>query len=259
MIDRLSFPNSRGQMLAGELHHAPEGLARGIAVVLCHGMESSRSGLKHVRLANELAARGFPALRFDFAGCGDSEGRFEDMTYTREVEDLRGAVALLRNRGVDRYALFGSSMGGAVAFLLAGGEPAPPGLVGVATLAAVARPGRVPSPMVSVETYERWKHDRFLPLSEGRRVAFTLMEDAQAIDVPAAAARVRVPVLVIHGAADEVVSVEDGHILHAAVPHARKELMIVEGADHRFSDPAHLDSAMAKLASWLPASFGASA
>ena len=256
MIERLSFPNARGQALAGELHHPPEGMARGIAVVLCHGMESSRSGLKHVRLANELAARGFPALRFDFAGCGDSQGNFEDMTYSREVEDLRGAVALLRNRGVDRFALFGSSMGGAVAFLFAGGEPAPPGLAGVATLAAVARPGRVPSPMISTETYERWKRDGFLPLGEGRRVSFTLMEDAQRIDVPAAAARVTVPVLVIHGDADEVVPVEDGHVLHAAVRHARKQLVIVEGADHRFSDPAHLDRAMTNLASWLPACFG---
>ncbi|MBK7972319.1 MAG: alpha/beta fold hydrolase [Deltaproteobacteria bacterium] len=256
MIERLSFPNARGQALAAELHHPAEGVARGIAVVLCHGMESSRSGLKHVRLANELAARGFPALRFDFAGCGDSEGSFEDMTYTREVEDLRGAVALVRNRGVDRFALFGSSMGGAVALLFAGGEPAPAGLVGVATLAAVARPGRVPSPMVSLETYDRWKRDEFLAVSEGRRVRFTLMEDAQRIDVPAAAARVRVPVLVIHGAADEVVPVEDGRVIHAAVPHDRKELVIVDGADHRFSEPAHLDRAMAKLASWLPASFG---
>jgi pimeloyl-ACP methyl ester carboxylesterase len=179
------------------------------------------------------------------------------MTYTREVEDLRGAVALVRNRGVDRFALFGSSMGGAVALLFAGGEPAPAGL----GRRGDARGGRAPGPRaesdgLSLETYDRWKRDEFLAVSEGRRVRFTLMEDAQRIDVPAAAARVRVPVLVIHGAADEVVPVEDGRVIHAAVPHDRKELVIVDGADHRFSEPAHLDRAMAKLASWLPASFG---
>lgn len=257
MIERLSFPNARGQALAGELHHAPEGMARGIAVVLCHGMESSRSGLKHVRLAGELAARGFPALRFDFAGCGASEGRFEDMTYTREVEDLDAAVSFLANRGVDRLALFGSSMGGAVAFLFAGSDrPAAARVVAVATLAAVARPDRVPSPMLSQATYDRWRHDGHLPLSEGRRVRFTLMEDAQRIDIPAAAARVRAPVLIIHGSADEVVPVGDGRELFASIGHPRRELDVVEGADHRFSDPRHLDGAVLKLVSWLAASFG---
>ncbi len=257
MIERVSFRNDRGELLAGDLSLPAEGLVRGIAVVLCHGMESSRSGLKHVRLANELAARGFPTLRFDFAGCGSSEGRFEDMTYTREVADLDAAVGFLVNRGVDRLALFGSSMGGAVAFLFAGSDrPAAKRVVGVATLAAVARPDRVPSPMLSIATVERWQRDGYLPVSEGRRVGFTLMEDARRIDIPGAAARVRVPALLIHGSADEVVPVADGRELYDAIPHEHRELDVVEGADHRFSNSAHLDHAIVRLVSWLAASFG---
>ncbi len=250
------FPNTRGERLAGALHLPPEELLRGLAVISCHGMESNKSGTKHVRLADELAARGIPVLRFDFAGCGDSEGDVAAMTYTREVEDLQAAAAWLAGRGGAQVALFGSSMGGAVAILYGARHPAAPLAVrGIATLAAVAHPGRVPSPMLSRERYDAWRRDGHLTLHDGRRVSFTLMEDAARIDVPDAARRLTCPVLVIHGTADEVVPVEDGVELHAAVPHDTKELMLVESGDHRISDPAQLDRVVAKLCDWLPRVF----
>jgi putative redox protein len=125
-ITRVTFASRRGARLAGLLH-LPAGAAdRGgrPAVVLCHGMESTKEGTKHTALAARLSALGHPCLRFDFSYVGESEGAFEDLTISGEIEDLAGACAFLRARGAAELALVGSSLGGTVAVLYAATDPA---------------------------------------------------------------------------------------------------------------------------------------
>ena len=71
------------------------------AVVLCHGMESTKEGTKHQALAARLVVRGYVCLRFDFSYVGESGGRFADLTISGEVDDLGGAVDFLTARGSD--------------------------------------------------------------------------------------------------------------------------------------------------------------
>ena len=98
----------RGVAARGLLHvprrrHAGR---RARVMVLCHGMESTKEGTKHQALAARLAALGYLCLRFDFSYVGESEGRFEDLTISGEVEDLGGAIDFLTARGA---GTFGSS------------------------------------------------------------------------------------------------------------------------------------------------------
>jgi alpha/beta superfamily hydrolase len=90
--ERITFTNPRRQRLVGILHRpATEPAA---AVILCHGMESSKESEKLATLSRQLSEKGIFALRFDFAGSGESEGKFEEMTYSGEVEDLRAGCIL---------------------------------------------------------------------------------------------------------------------------------------------------------------------
>jgi alpha/beta superfamily hydrolase len=45
-----------------------------------------------------MAQRNIMVLRFDFRYVGESSGRFEDITYSGEVEDLKAAHALVQSR-----------------------------------------------------------------------------------------------------------------------------------------------------------------
>ena len=119
-IERVEFRSRRGPRLIGLWHHAPSGAG----VILCHGMEASKEGVKSVRLATALAARGVNALRFDFSYVGESEGEFVDLTVTGEVEDLAGAWAFAGTRAGGRLGIIGSSLGGTVGLLFAAAEPA---------------------------------------------------------------------------------------------------------------------------------------
>ena len=67
----------------------------------------------HVRLARALAANGFPSLRFDLAGLGDSERRAEAATIEENAaKDVRDALDFVRNdRGVEGSVLLGLCSG----------------------------------------------------------------------------------------------------------------------------------------------------
>lgn len=65
-----------------------------------------------VRLARRLAARGYHVLRFDYHGVGESTGSVKLYRNDRPfTDDLLGAVACLRDRGIDRFILIGICFG----------------------------------------------------------------------------------------------------------------------------------------------------
>jgi dienelactone hydrolase len=215
--------NGRNQRLSG-VWHAPD-LDSDRAAVVAHGLLSSKDSSKHRAVCERLAAEGIAALRFDFAGRGESAGSFAELTTSGEVEDLRAAVTAARAQGVNEIALVGSSLGGAVSILLAAEQGEFAALV---TMAAPARLPRASRPS--------WGHIEDPERGESLGPGF--FADAARLDVAAAAARIRAPWLVLHGAADEVVPVADAHLLAASNPGAR--LVVHPHADHRFSEPEHV-------------------
>jgi pimeloyl-ACP methyl ester carboxylesterase len=215
MITELEF-RSRKDLVLGASLHRPSDEASG-GVIVCHGMLSSKESEKHVAVCEKAAARGLAALRFDFAGRGRSQGDDGDLTVSGEVEDLQAALQLMRELGFARPALVGSSLGGAVAVLVAAADRE------IAALVTAAAPAVLPKRPRAAWGVEAAALDAFF-------------DDASRHDVGAAAARVTCPWLVIHGADDEVVPPEDARELVRANPSAR--LIMRPGADHRFADPA---------------------
>ena len=71
---------------------------------------------KATALDAEAERRGIGCLRFDYSGHGRSEGRLEDGTISRWLEE---ALALIRNESEGPQILIGSSMGGWLALLAA--------------------------------------------------------------------------------------------------------------------------------------------
>jgi pimeloyl-ACP methyl ester carboxylesterase len=243
--ERISFANSRGDTLVGVLHRPLENNSTG-AAILCHGMESHKNSEKLIFLGQELAQRGILALRFDFSYVGESSGKFEDITYSGEVEDLRAAYELVRQRRDGKVAIFGSSMGGTVALMFAAAEPQ---VAAVATLAAPLHPEKFPSRVLSSAGLQRWRERGFTRYN-GQRLNLAMLEDLESIDVPGAARKIACPVLILHGDADEVVPVAEAHELYACLRNT-KRLSILKDADHRLSDRATMQRAMLEALDWL--------
>jgi alpha/beta superfamily hydrolase len=209
-------------------------------VVLGHGVTGNKDRPLLVELANLLSRTGIHALRFSFAGNGASEGRFEDATITKEVEDLGAVLDALPGWYVG-YA--GHSMGAAVGVLRASADTRIRFLISLAGMAHTATFAQREFGSATPGMDCMWdKPD--CPLSQ------VFLDDMARIgSVVDAARQVRVPWLFLHGLADEVVPSQDSRDLFA-VAGQPKQLNEMPKADHVFSDH-HAASMASSVVAWM--------
>lgn len=230
--------NAHGERLDAALHAAP---GAGRLAVLCHGVTSSKDRPYLVAVAEALAAAGIPALRVSFAGNGASQGRFEEATPSKEVDDLGAVLDAAQAAGFARAAVAGHSLGAAVGLLRAVRDERVGALVSLAGMLHVAR------------FFER--HCGALRPGEpvlgraGCPWSRALAQDAARLgSLRAEAAAVRVPWLLAHGTDDELVPLQEAREAREAAG-GRPRLVELPGVDHRFSG-AHARVARI-VADWL--------
>jgi pimeloyl-ACP methyl ester carboxylesterase len=116
--------------------HAPPGETRGVAVLLCntwgHEEQSVYLGLRE--WARQLAAAGWPCMRFDHWGTGDSSGEMLAPTeVSRHVKTVGLALDELKAlSGASRVVLLGVRAGAALAWLAAAARDDVVGMLAVA-------------------------------------------------------------------------------------------------------------------------------
>ncbi len=95
---------------------------RSAAVVLCNpfGEEAARAHRAYRVMARKLQDAGYAAMRFDYAGTGDSSGDIDDFGIDAWIQDIEAAADALRaESGVSRIVLVGLRLGATLAALCA--------------------------------------------------------------------------------------------------------------------------------------------
>lgn len=113
----IEFHNHKGELLRGILDEAPE---TDRAVVFVHGFERTTIESKFKRIVDTM--RGSATLfRFDFSGCGLSEGSFEDVSVAKLTRELGCALEELCSQApwVKRISFVSHSLGGCITLLYA--------------------------------------------------------------------------------------------------------------------------------------------
>jgi hypothetical protein len=219
-----------GQRLWGMLHLPLETRTPAPGVLILHGFTGQRMEPHRVfvLLSRLLAEEGIASLRFDFRGSGESEGSFDEMTPTREVEDVVAAHEFLRSRpeiDPSRLGLLGLSMGGMVAAL----SVAQPGLEFKAlTLWAPAHPrvwlGPIPHGTPPAHVWAAYKARANSPEApglgfdedtdrvdfSGNPVSLAFFEDLLGLEPFQTVAAHTGAALVVHGSADPTVPISVG-------------------------------------------------
>ncbi|OYV72021.1 MAG: hypothetical protein B7Z72_05690 [Gemmatimonadetes bacterium 21-71-4] len=214
------------------------------AVVICHGFKGFKDWGFFPHAADRLARAGFTAVSFNFSGSGvgaDGETfseleRWGRQTITGDLADLATVVDHVAAGGAPRIGLLGDSRGGGTAVLHAARDRRVKALV---TWAAVSG-----YRWWSDEDAERWRRDGRMDVvnlrtSEVLPLLSNLLDDLEAggggaLNIVAAASQLRVPWLIVHGAADESVPADHARRLERAVGPARSRLLLVEGTGHTF-------------------------
>ena len=213
-------------------------------VVLCHGFPSAQRlgtpNRSYEKFAERIAAeQGWVVLAVSLRGCGASEGQFSMSGW---LEDIARAIRHLRDKGISKIWLIGSTTGGSLALMAAARDPE---ISGVAVMAPRADfddwasdPRRFVQHCRSVGVI---KDESFPPsLSAWARE----LKENRAID---AVERIKdMPLLIVHGTNDRQVPYEDARQL--AQIHPSPQLRLIKGADHRIR---HDPRAVSILMGWL--------
>lgn len=233
MIIAIEIKNNN-KTLRGMIHK-PESKNKVPLAVFCHGF----TGHKHekhnmfVKTARALEEAGIASLRFDFAGSGESDGDFRDMTFSSEVSDALSAVEYARSLDfVDASHIYiiGLSMGGAVA----GAAAAQRG--DVAKLCIWAGAGdlyNVLKNFIIAETGGYVLDDSGYIDVSGNITGKALLKEAERTDVFAQSVGYTNPVMIVHGDNDTIVPVDNAY-RYKEIYGDRASLHIVKGANHTF-------------------------
>ena len=219
--ENVRFQSADGLRISGWWlpHASPKGV-----VIGCHGHGGRKDEM--LGIGTNCWRAGYSVLLFDFRGRGESDP-WPQTLISREVDDLRAAIAFARARAPEApLGLVGFSMGGAVSLLAAAEEPGVAAVVADSAFTSgrdVVAHGvrsvlRVPPEMFVLAA------DELAQRRHGYRFSSARPIEAVSRIAPR-------PVFIVHGDADTTVPVAHAHRLYEAAGEPRT-LWIVPGAEH---------------------------
>lgn len=270
LVESVIQLENEGQTIVGTLA-LPDGAEGPLPIVLMfHGFTGQRQELPIInteesmysRTARVLAEQGYASLRIDFRGSGESDGAWEDTTFSSQISDALVALDYasgLDNIDPERIALLGLSQGGLVSATIAGRDSR---VKSVILWSAVATPAYTYSGLLTSEVVQAG-------LQAGdEAVTFTLpwgaesslkrgfFEDLFNVDPIAEITQYQGPLMPVVGINDTIVTPQPqaGQLFLTYHP-GENEMLVELDADHVFDilseGPDNLDEAIAWALAWL--------
>jgi alpha-beta hydrolase superfamily lysophospholipase len=203
-------------------------------VIGSHGLLANKNSPKQIALAKQCNELGIAYFRFDYRGCGESQGNYtKDTSFKARCEDLMNAIKIVQARDDigDRIGLFGSSLGGAVSI-----ESAK--LIQVDSLVTFAAPIRSKELSVPVK-----QSNGLSPVTNNTHdinLKFDISNNLSSIS----------NILIIHGERDSVVPLSHAREIYQAVK-LPKKLIIQNKGDHAMSNETHQKDFIYQAAEWF--------
>lgn len=225
----LTIINKAGLKLTATIENVTE--KTDYIVILLHGFSSGRNRETTRVLAEELSRRGINSIRFDMAGCGQSEGYLGDQTLTLNVSDLESVYAYCKELGYERISIFGSSYGGLNAIAFAFKEK---NIFRVGLKAPVSSLHDVWLNKLGEDTFNAWETDGFIeyvsPSGDVFKIKHDFYLDSKKYDIYNQAKDIDIPTLIIHGDYDKTVDIKQSKKIVENL--SQGSLIVIEGAGH---------------------------
>lgn len=237
----------------GELNcriQMPEGNEKCPMVIFSHGFGGDMTFHLWDPIIERLNAAGIGAVRFDFNGCGKSDGEFQNMTVPNEIEDLMAVISWTRSQPrTAGISLVGHSQGGVVSGMAAGecGSTQIERLV-LLSAAAVLREDALRGSSQGA-SFDPWHLDKpyYVVPGRGLKIGRDYIQTAMTLPIYDTTAKYGGPALIINGMADTVVPYTYAQRYHEVLNDS--QLIIIPGEDHTYT--VSPDYAVELVADWL--------
>lgn len=203
-------------------------------LVFCHGYKGFKDWGAWNLMAEKMANSGIGVLKFNFSHNGGTldnpidfpdEKAFGENTYSQEIEDLQRILEFLpelveKHPLIDKEKcyLMGHSRGGAIVSYVGTLNPHVKKIITLASVSHFDRPFRIPE-----EEMIRWKKEGVRYVENKRTLQqlphfYSFYEDYEKnkdkFDLEKAFQKRTLPHLILHGASDEAVPLEEAENLH---------------------------------------------
>lgn len=224
---------SQGKTLYGEMYTPVNGLTKKPVIIMAHGFNGTH--IVFYDLIQRLSREGFITYAFDFSGGSvrsRSEGSTLDMTIFSERDNLLDVIDQVRGmNGVDpdKIYLLGESQGGLVAAMAAAKAPEK-----VQAIALMYPAFSIPS------SGDKLFPDHEVPdtvTTMGVSLGAEFYKSMFGYDLWKDISKYEKPVLITHGTADALVSIEFAE--KAVKEYKDVEYHSIEGGDHGYNNPEH--------------------
>jgi pimeloyl-ACP methyl ester carboxylesterase len=230
-----------GEKLVGVIHDNQSNAESYSCVISCHGLLANKDSMKYITLGEMLSYHGLPVFRFDFRGCGESSGKLQDSHVTSRMKDLESVIDFLSSKFNFKYfGLFGSSMGAFISYMKASTDPR------IKVLTSLA------SPYSMLDLFEKHKiddeHFEVDGVVFGKEFVLDMKNNGSLS--PDILNRIKCPVYMFHGDFDGLVPVDHAYKIYDNLK-TEKNLKIINGGDHIFSNPFHLGRILKISTEWM--------
>lgn len=254
-----------------DIHFAKE--AEAPLVIYAHGFKGFKDFGCNNLVAKHFAENGFHFLKFNFSHNGTTPDHPEDFvdldafsrnTFSYELDDLGFVIdfceTIFSKESMQQLSLIGHSRGGGIVLLKANEESR---VKKVISWAGVNEYGK----FWDEESMKNWKKEGVMYVPNARTkqqmpMRYDIYEDffahQERLDIPQAIKNIQQPLLIVHGDADETVSVNQA--LQSKMWNPAASLEIIIGANHTFGAkhprlqaemPIHLQQTVNKTISFL--------
>ncbi|EIT86287.1 PGAP1 family protein [Fictibacillus macauensis ZFHKF-1] len=245
----------RNYHLTATIHYPTANIEPSPLLIICHGFTSNRIGIDRlfVKSAQALAARNYTVLRFDYAGCGESEGIYGDLCFADFISQTKAAISFAQTLpGVDpsHVTLLGHSLGGAVAVQTAHEDQR---VKDVILWAAVGQPFHDIVAIIGEEEYKRVLCTGSVD-HLGYSLSTSFLQSLQHYHPLKNVQELGGNILCIHGTADDDIPFaycQDYYEAAQARSTGSAHCKLIAGANHTFSSIAHFHELIETTNRWL--------
>lgn len=217
----------------------PDGFEHGPLAIVLHGLTGHMEERHIVAVSQAFNETGVATLRVELCGHGQSGGDFCNHTLYKWIGNVLEVIDYAKGLGIaDELYLCGHSQGGLTSMLVAAMRPYDVRALVPLSPAIVIVDGAREGGMLDM-TFDP-VHVPDQVTRKNRVLSGNYFRVAQTIDVDAAIARYRGPVLLIHGTEDTAVPVR--YSVEAAEKYENARLVVVEGDTHCYNN--HLDQVL---------------
>ena len=210
-------------------------------VVICHARTSSKDSRPTTLLGKRLSENRINNFRFDFIGCGESEGNQFDYTVTTMINNLNDTLSMLKEKyGYNKFILIGCSMGARIVSLVNHTDFDIKKIIlwygaidyGRGILNLPSKKEKIAKKKGFYQGENNWKFSYDYFVDERKHCAY---KELYKWDVPK---------LFIHGTSDPYVNYKSS--LKVSKKCKNGKLLLMQNGDHGFHNEEHMEKALNK-------------